>query len=109
MGLIRVHPLAYTRRAVLNQFLSGRRRRRVTEVPLGDWEREGAHEQATVLGVGLDELTHKERAVIVLRYHLDLTEQQTADMLNIAVGTVKSTTHRALGKLRRMLVEAEQE
>ena len=107
-GAIREDPVAYTRRTVLNQFLSGRRRRRVTEVPLGHAEPASASEVPS-LSVGLGDLTDRERAVVVLRYHLDLSEKQTADMLNVAVGTVKSTSHRALGKLRHVLAVAEQE
>ena len=48
----------------------------------------------------LQGLTVRERAVLVLRYWSDLTEVQTAAELGLAVGTVKSTAHRALGKLR---------
>jgi RNA polymerase sigma-70 factor (sigma-E family) len=45
-------------------------------------------------------LTRRERAVIVLRYFADLSERDTARELDIGVGTVKSTTARALSKLR---------
>lgn len=45
-------------------------------------------------------LTPKERAVIALRFLEDLSEAQTAKELNIAAGTVKSTTARALAKTR---------
>src|SRR5438309_10661234 len=38
----------------------------------------------------LQGLTRRERAVIVHRYFLDLTEQQTARELGVSVGTVKS-------------------
>ena len=48
----------------------------------------------------LRRLTHRERAVVVLRYFLDLTEQDTAAELGISLGTVKSTNARALAKLR---------
>jgi RNA polymerase sigma-70 factor (sigma-E family) len=48
----------------------------------------------------LQGLTRRERAVVVCRYYLDLTEQQTAEELGVALGTVKSTTARALRKLR---------
>ena len=48
----------------------------------------------------LRRLTARERTVIVYRYFLDLTEQQAAVELGLAVGTVKSTTARALAKLR---------
>ncbi len=107
---VRVSPLAYTRRTVLNQYLSGKRKRRVDEVAMGDRDAPTRLDVETpMVGIGLDGLTERERAVVVLRFHLDLSEQQTADMLGVAVGTVKSTSHRALGKLRRTLVQAEQE
>jgi RNA polymerase sigma-70 factor (sigma-E family) len=48
----------------------------------------------------LQRLTGRERGVLVCRYFLDLTEQQTARELGISVGTVKSTASRALAKLR---------
>jgi DNA-directed RNA polymerase specialized sigma24 family protein len=38
--------------------------------------------------------------VVVLRYYCDLSEQDTAATLGIAVGTVKSTCSRALARLR---------
>lgn len=48
----------------------------------------------------LRELTVKQRAVLVLRYFEDLTEVETADLLGVSVGTVKSQTHVALNRLR---------
>jgi RNA polymerase sigma factor (sigma-70 family) len=45
-------------------------------------------------------LAPKERAVIVLRYYCDLSEQDTALTLGMPVGTVKSTCSRALARLR---------
>jgi RNA polymerase sigma-70 factor (sigma-E family) len=49
-------------------------------------------------------LPHGQRAVLVLRYFDDLSEAQTADMLGCSVGTVKSQTARALGRLRADVV-----
>jgi RNA polymerase sigma-70 factor (sigma-E family) len=48
----------------------------------------------------LRRLTRRERAVVVLRYFADLTEEATATELGLSVGTVKSTNARALRKLR---------
>jgi RNA polymerase sigma-70 factor (sigma-E family) len=45
-------------------------------------------------------LPRGQRAVLVLRYFDDLSEGETARMLGCSVGTVKSQTARALGKLR---------
>ena len=48
----------------------------------------------------LDTLSPKQRAILVLRFHDDLTEVTVAQILGCSVGTVKSQTAKALGKLR---------
>lgn len=102
------HPLAYARRAVLNQHLSGGRRRG-RETPVADLpdhrhpvpDHAGDVLDRDALLSALARLTDRERAVIVLRYQQDLTEAATAEQLGIRVGTVKSTASRAMAKLRQ--------
>jgi RNA polymerase sigma-70 factor (ECF subfamily) len=56
----------------------------------------------------LSTLPAAQRAVLVLRFHADLTEAQAAETLGVSVGTIKSQTSRALAKLRTHLA-AERE
>lgn len=98
----------YARRILVNLHNDWWRRRFLRERPVADVpeprraERDPADGVAVRDGVvaALRALTRRERAVVVCRYYLDLTEQQTADELGVALGTVKSTNARALRKLR---------
>lgn len=53
-----------------------------------------------MLAEALSRLTPKQRTVLVLRYYEDLTESQTAAVLGVRIGTVKSQTRHALARLR---------
>jgi RNA polymerase sigma factor (sigma-70 family) len=53
------------------------------------------------------QLPARQRAVVVLRYYQDLTDQQIASVLNCPVGSVKSALHRAIATLRRDLGQEE--
>jgi RNA polymerase sigma factor (sigma-70 family) len=55
------------------------------------------------LQAALGRLAPRQRAVIVLRYYEDLTERETAEVLGIAVGTVKSQARDALSRLRDLV------
>jgi RNA polymerase sigma-70 factor (sigma-E family) len=48
-------------------------------------------------------LPFRQRAVLVLRYYEDLPEAEIAEVLGCRLGTVKSSHHRALAKLRKEL------
>jgi RNA polymerase sigma-70 factor (sigma-E family) len=56
----------------------------------------------------LEQLPPRQRQVVVLRYLADLSEQQTAELLGCAVGTVKAHASRGLAALRVALGDAEE-
>lgn len=51
----------------------------------------------------VDRLPDDQRLAVACRYLLDLSEQETADVLGVPVGTVKSRLSRALDRLREDL------
>ena len=96
----------YVRRVLVNTRTSVWRRRRVDEHPTDELpERPGRDATADLdlhdaLWTALSGLPRRQRATVVLRYYEDLSEAETAQVLGVSVGTVKSTTSRALQKLR---------
>ena len=48
-------------------------------------------------------LPAQQRSVVVLRYYVQLTDEEIASTLGMRVGTVKSTLHRARQSLREVL------
>ncbi|MFE9660611.1 SigE family RNA polymerase sigma factor [Streptomyces sp. NPDC005955] len=58
-----------------------------------------------VLLGALARLTARQRTVLVLRYFEDLPEAEVADVLGCSVGTVRSTAHRSLARLRTLAPE----
>jgi RNA polymerase sigma-70 factor (sigma-E family) len=105
-------PDAYVRQIVVNQNRNRFRKHRVTErltdsLPEPDpagraWtDSAGRYDDRSVLIGALQRLGPRQRAVIVLRYWMDLTEHETAAVLNCSVGTVKSQASRALATLRQ--------
>jgi RNA polymerase sigma-70 factor (sigma-E family) len=103
------NPEAYARKALVNQTISWRRRKSV-ELPGAALPETGhSHDEAVVRRLALEralaQLTAKQRAVIVLRFYEDRTEQETARLMGVSLGTVKSQTHYALSKLRALTPE----
>ena len=108
------HPIAYARRILINLALDGARHRsrRAAELngqPLDDRADEASARalgqidaKSEVLGA-LAMLPDRQRAVLVLRYFVDLPETEVAAILGCSLGTVKSTASRALTRLEREL------
>jgi RNA polymerase sigma-70 factor (ECF subfamily) len=67
-----------------------------------------AAERRTRLVAVVSGLPDRERQVLVCRYFLDLSEAETAQVLDWPLGSVKSRTSRALNRLRGLLVPGEQ-
>jgi RNA polymerase sigma-70 factor (sigma-E family) len=103
---------AYTRRVMLRELLTERRRRRASERPMADLPEpqpglavpgvDGAVLRLTLLDA-LARLAPNRRAVIVLRYWDDQSVDTVAEIMRITPSAVKSLTVRALQDLRSML------
>ena len=102
---------AYVRRAMVNTFVSGKRRRWSREVVSHDLVT--ADELARVEGDATDAvvdrdhvwtmlstLTKRQRAVLVLRYYDDLPDAAIAQALDCSLVSVRVTAHRAMAALR---------
>ena len=97
----------YVRRVMVNTQTSWWRRRKVAEHPTDVLPERSAGRDATAdadlhdaLWTALAGLPTRQRAMVVLRYYEDLSEAETAEVMGVSVGTVKSATSRALAKLR---------
>src|SRR5262245_48749484 len=99
-------PDAYLRAMLATTYLSWWRRRWRGEIPssevpdIAGSDPHHAAEVRHVVAEALARLPRRQRAVLMLRYHGDLTETATAEALGLSVGTVKSYTARALATLR---------
>ena len=110
----RASTLPYLRAAVVNRSRSVHRQRfrtvRATEeltpevasLPGAD-SHAVAHDEARRLAALVRSLPQRQREVVVCRYYLDLTESQTAALLELEIGTVKRHAHRAIQRLHQDL------
>jgi RNA polymerase sigma-70 factor (ECF subfamily) len=55
------------------------------------------------VAAALRELPERQRAVVVLRHYQDMSLAEIAETLGMSLGTVKSSLHRALGRMRTVL------
>ncbi|WP_433350790.1 SigE family RNA polymerase sigma factor [Microtetraspora malaysiensis] len=105
-------PGAYVRQIMYRQRISWwradrRRRETIVAEPPDAPGADGIHpaELRIALRHALARLTRRQRAVLVLRYLEDLPEADVARLLGCSVGTVRSTAHRSLARLRRVAPE----
>lgn len=98
------NPEPYLRRVVVNDHISRWRRHRGREQAVASVPDRAAAAPDRDLSLALDSalgsLAPRQRAVLVLRYYEDLTERETAQLLGVSVGTVKSQARDALARLR---------
>ncbi|MFA1546624.1 SigE family RNA polymerase sigma factor [Actinomadura chokoriensis] len=106
------NPEPYVRRTMYRQQISTwrvmRRRRETQSAAVPD---KAGHDATSAVDLkltvrgALARLTPKQRAVLVLRFFEDLPEAEVARILGCGVGTVRSTTHRSLARLRELAPE----
>lgn len=106
----RIHDRAavdgYVRRAMANTQISWWRRRKLDVYPTDQLpdrpvdDHTGRSEMRDALGRALRRLPERQRLTVMLRYYEDMSERETAEVLGVSVGTVKSTVSRAMAKLR---------
>ncbi|MFB7912473.1 SigE family RNA polymerase sigma factor [Streptomyces sp. NPDC056061] len=97
----------YLRRTMTNLHISAWRRRKLNEYPTeelpetpGDTDAMRGTELRTVLWQALARLPELQRTMLVLRYYEGRTDPEIAAILDISVGTVKSSIWRSLRRLR---------
>ncbi|MEV0036639.1 SigE family RNA polymerase sigma factor [Streptomyces sp. NPDC050804] len=97
----------YLRRTMTNLHISAWRRRKLNEYPTeelpetaGDTDAMRGTELRAVLWQALARLPELQRTMLVLRYYEGRTDPEIADILDISVGTVKSSIWRSLRRLR---------
>jgi RNA polymerase sigma-70 factor (sigma-E family) len=99
---------AYVQRILVNVFLDERRLRwsavsLFASVPEVAAPVDSLADDRTALRAALNRLPRRMRAVLVLRFLLDLSIEDTAGALECSPGTVKSQTSRGLAEMRRLL------
>jgi len=97
---------AYMRRVMINTRTEWWRNRKLEEVPSAELPEnsidDGAEQRADreMLRDVMRVLAPKQRQVVIMRHYGQLTTEETARALGMSTGTVKSTLHRALARLR---------
>jgi len=96
--------LASNRRRSIGRYISALTRAfRDDPVPPNIEEKSLQRIEADHLWKAVKQLTFTDQQIVYLRYFLDLSVTETADVLRVAEGTVKSRLSRALDKLRNII------
>ena len=106
--------LTYARSAVLNRCRNELRRRGRSGDQRAEVAASESAEAAALVGeehqqvlTAIRALPDRQREALVLRFYLDMSEEEAARTMGISRGTVKSATHRAVAALGRMLKEEQ--
>jgi RNA polymerase sigma-70 factor (sigma-E family) len=107
--------LSYVRSCVLNACRQLHRvKHRQPKFHLDPLEDIKSAEEAAIIGeanravlAAIRRLPPRQREAVVLRYYLDMSEDQAAQAMGVSRGTVKSATSRGLAALARMLKETK--
>lgn len=97
------NPGGYLRQSVVNGARSALRRRALERRRAALWVEEATPPAGRELLDALAELPIGWRAVVVLRFYEGMTQEEIAEALDMRLGTVKSSLHRGLAKLREAL------
>lgn len=96
--------LASNRRRSAGRYLAALQRAFQNEIPQANVEEKNLQSNdAKELWKAVQTLNFQDQQIIYLRYFLDLPVNETAQVLEIAEGTVKSRLNRALEKLRKII------
>ena len=102
-------PDSYARKVLINAYLSERRRKRTSEMPVADpalpitvSTGDDADLRLTLVAA-LRKLPPRSRAVVVLRHLDDYSIEAVADALGVSAAAVKSLNSRGLAQLRDLL------
>jgi RNA polymerase sigma-70 factor (sigma-E family) len=108
------YPLAYVRASVLNGCRTAMRRKArdsrlqfpaaVTAESAEDLALLSEEQRQVARAMG--RLPARQREALVLRYYLDLSQEETARAMGVSPGTVKSATHRGLAAISRSVKDA---
>jgi RNA polymerase sigma factor (sigma-70 family) len=96
-----MNPPAYLRQTVVNGVRTRHRRKELERRhQLAELGPSIVHDDYGDLWASVAELPDRQRHALVLRYHLDLSLAEVAELLGCPIGTAKSLIHRGVANIR---------